>query len=139
MYLTAKRFYWFNEAKPQVEGVPAGYEVQEISVPAAYWRKANQIHAWFVDNVQEGEDQCREHEVSRDQLRELIEICKTVTAGHKKAPDLLPARSGFFFGGTEYDKWFFEDVRETVEKLTPLLDEDKFPTKDWDFYYRSSW
>ena len=28
----------------------------QIEVTCAYWRKANQIHKWFVENVQCGED-----------------------------------------------------------------------------------
>ena len=30
-----------------------------------YWRKANQIHKWFVDNVQGGIDDCRPYPVSQ--------------------------------------------------------------------------
>ena len=41
-----------------------------------YWRKANAIHKWFVDNVQGGEDDCREYPVSNDQLIELRDTCK---------------------------------------------------------------
>ena len=26
----------------------------DISTMAGYWRKSNQIHKWFVDNVQDG-------------------------------------------------------------------------------------
>ena len=27
-------------------------------VEIGYWRKSNQIHKWFVDNIQEGVDNC---------------------------------------------------------------------------------
>jgi hypothetical protein len=42
-----------------------------VEVTAAYWRKSNQIHAWFVDNVQGGEDNCGEYYVSNDKLKQL--------------------------------------------------------------------
>jgi len=29
-----------------------------------YWRKANHIHKWFVDNVQNGVDECLTYQVS---------------------------------------------------------------------------
>lgn len=40
-----------------------------------YWRKANHIHKWFVDNVQEGEDDWKEYYVSINKLRELRDTC----------------------------------------------------------------
>ena len=35
-----------------------------VIIQAGYWRKANQIHQWFVDNVQEGVDNCSEYYVT---------------------------------------------------------------------------
>lgn len=43
------------------------------------WRKANAIHAWFVKNVQDGKDDCKEYYVSTEQLRELRDLCVKVT------------------------------------------------------------
>jgi hypothetical protein len=55
-------------------------EVEEIG----YWRKANQIHKWFVDNVQGGEDDCGYHdEVTKEVLENLLETCKKVLEGCK--------------------------------------------------------
>lgn len=45
-----------------------------------YWRKANAIHAWFVENVQNGVDDCGMYIVRRDQLEELKEACERVIA-----------------------------------------------------------
>ena len=44
----------------------------------AYWRKANQIHNWFVKNIQDGNDDCGYYEVSRQQLQELLSVCRDV-------------------------------------------------------------
>ena len=49
--------------------------VQEIIFQFMYWRKANAIHHWFVKNVQDGVDDCEEHEVSNEKLRELYNTC----------------------------------------------------------------
>ena len=35
-----------------------GVENPKLLTEAAYWRKANQIHNWFVENIQDGEDDC---------------------------------------------------------------------------------
>ena len=43
-----------------------------------YWRKANQIHKWFVENVQNFEDDCRMYEVSKPKLEELYAACVEV-------------------------------------------------------------
>jgi hypothetical protein len=62
---------------------PSGY----VKFTVAYWRKANQIHQWFVDNVQGGEDKCEPHDVSREQLVELRELCLRVIAASKLVED----------------------------------------------------
>ena len=55
------------------------YGHKMIMQEAAYWRKANAIHQWFVDNVQNGIDDCGYHrEVTEDDLENLLDICKTV-------------------------------------------------------------
>lgn len=38
----------------------------------AQWRKANQIHGWFVDHVQDGVDDCGCYDVTNAQLAELL-------------------------------------------------------------------
>lgn len=113
------------------------YPSIEVSVKVGYWRKDNQIHKWFVDNVQEGEDDCKEYYVSDDKLTDLHNLCKEVLWEHDKAEKLLPRHSGFFFGDTEYDEWYFKGLENTVEILERLLGNPKF--LGWDFYYQSSW
>ena len=50
--------------------------VSEIIEDVMYWRKANHIHTWFVENCQDGEDNCERAHVSRDQLDELATLCE---------------------------------------------------------------
>lgn len=144
------------------------YIIEEVG----YWRKANQIHRWFVEEVQGGEDDCRDYYVSREQLLKLRDLCKRVldvvvttdgavnhgrayttnregetveTIIQKKgevivnpevAEELLPTQSGCFFGQTDYDQFYLDDLRHTVEILDPLLNEDD---DSGDYFYRSSW
>ena len=109
----------------------------EVTFRVGYWRKANSIHQWFVKNVQHGEDDCREYRVARKQLQELVDLCKVILADRTKADDLLPTQSGFFFGGTDYDDWYFQDLEYTVERLEKVLADPAFEKND--FYYQSSW
>ena len=115
-----------GDAWPGITAWPYGIEarrVKEVVEEVAYWRKANQIHHWFVVNVQDGEDECQESDVSREQLQELVDVCREVLADHSKAEDLLPSAPGFFFGSTEYDDRYFQDVADTVEQLERVLAE----------------
>ena len=139
MYLTAERYYWgFDEESqpPEVAGVPEGFKVGSVRVQAAYWRKANMIHQWFVTNVQGGEDECKPHDVDREMLQALIDRCKRVIADPTLAAAELPVQSGFFFGSVEYDEWYFDDLKETVEMLEKAL---AAFGDSWSFEYKSSW
>jgi hypothetical protein len=111
----------------------------EMKFKVGYWRKANQIHNWFVLNVQDGEDECKYHYVSREQLEELRGVCREVLADHDKAGELLPSGEGFFFGNTEYNEWYFEQVEETVKMLNKILANPKFEFGEYEFGYQSSW
>jgi hypothetical protein len=106
------------------------YVIEEVG----YWRKQNQIHQWFVENVQNGEDNCAEYCVSKGQLEDLLEICKKILNDNSLAEELLPTASGFFFGGTEYDEWYFDGIENTIEILEGVLSDTTA-----DYYYSSSW
>lgn len=113
--------------------------VTYIEEEVAYWRKANQIHNWFVQNVQNGNDDCRSYYVGSSQLEDLVNRCKEVLEDNSKAEELLPSQSGFFFGSTEYDEWYFKDLENTVELVGGILEEMKENDAYYDFYYESSW
>ena len=106
-----------------------------VEVTCAYWRKANQIHAWFVREIQGGEDNCGEYYVPQEKLRELLALCKH--ALENKDPSLLPPQAGFFFGGTDIDEWYWNDINNTISQLERIF---ALPQMDQlSFYYNSSW
>jgi hypothetical protein len=50
------------------------------------------------------------------------------------AEELLPSHSGFFFGSTEYDEWYFKDLTRTVEII------DRCLASKFDYFeYQASW
>ena len=141
-----------------------------IEEEVAYWRKANQIYNWFVNNVQNSNDDCAEYFVSIDNLKDLQKICKTLLnsiilkdgvvqngasfengdfvpnfesgkmiMNEELCEELLPSTKGFFFGSTNYDQWYFEDIKNTFEILTEILDSIKNNEDSVSFYYSSSW
>lgn len=110
-----------------------GKDVEEI-----YWRKANFVHKFFFDRAFDeddyvfGEDNCVPMPANIYVLEELLSLCKEVMADKKEAPYLLPTMSGFFFGSTEYNDWYWDDVQYTIDNLEALL---KRATEDDEFYY----
>ena len=143
MYLNKKTYIGANFSFNNVTGtlalkrddVPIDINLNKLKYvleEQAYWRKANAIHKWFVDNVQGGVDDCRVYEVYGEKLLELVKLCKEILADHSKAEDLLPPCSGFFFGGTEYDEYYFECLEDTIEQLANV-------EADCYYEYDSSW
>lgn len=114
-------------------------KVSEIKELVMNWRKANAIHKWFVDNTQDGVDECNESEVTIEQLRDLDKRCKAVLNDHSKADSMLPTQGGFFFGSTEYNEYYFEDLKETVKALKPLITKEIEDNCYVTFKYRASW
>ena len=134
-------------------------DVWLVKTEAGYWRKANQIHNWFVKHTQDGIDDCQYTNVSAEQLEALQLTIKKALRGISKLPDdnqqfmdynwkpsaktvksfdeLLPSTSGFFFGSTEYDKYYLSDLFYTKDLLKQLL--RKASKDNWEFSYHSSW
>lgn len=107
---------------------------QIIKTEEIYWRKANQIHGWFVENVQYHNDDCGYYPVTKDELKELKSCCKDVLKNKNMAKQLLPTYSGCFFGSYEYDEYYFEQIKFTKNQIEEILE------KDYDYFeYVSSW
>lgn len=101
-----------------------------------YWRKANQIREWFVNNLEDFHDE-GESKVEKEDIEDLLDVCKKVLDNHELAPELLPVSEGFFFGSNEYDEWYFEQIEETVESLTSILSSVDWENEDvyyWEWY-----
>ncbi len=144
---------------PMVNPERVSYIVENVMT----WRKANQIHNWFVQNVQEGADDCKDYYVCGETLEELVNKCKEALLVINNAPvvfkkietgwnqdgktfesiptydcvdeinEILPPTAGFFFGSTEIDDWYKQDLEDTIKTLEPEL------VDGGDFYYSSSW
>ena len=105
-----------------------------VDINVAYWRKANAIHGWFVENVQNGQDDCGRYRVGRETLLRLQEACIQALADRES--NVLNPTEGFFFGSSEKDSYWEDDLRHTVTTIGTLL---KIVPDDWSFYYQSSW
>ena len=160
----------YQKIKPYIieRGTPGIYTYESLFEEVMYWRKVNQIHRWFVENVQDFEDDCKYHEVSKEQLEELRDICKEVlekavlisgvvvngyrgtesglnpiyeegknVVNKEICEELLPTCEGFFFGGTNYDSFYIDDIKYTYEGLCKVIEETDFT--NYTLFYCSSW
>ena len=123
--------------EPLTEG-----QLNTVEQECIYWRKANAIHRWFVENVQENVDNCASYFVDITQLKTLRDLCSRVVEDHSLAESLLPTQQGFFFGCTAYDDYYFDDIEYTLEKLNKLIEWYEALPEDSlypEFSYQSSW
>lgn len=142
--------------------VEEGSPTANIEVTVAYWRKANAIHRFFVENCSDGTDDCRKMWVERFHLEDLRDRCEQILnsiegyrVGYVQNPDqvewihkvdwnstvaenLLPTQSGFFFGDTDYNEWYVSSLEYTLERLNFVL--SNVPKgAEWGFIYQASW
>lgn len=113
-------------------------KISEVIERVGYWRKANPIHNWFVLHVQSGKDDCGDYYVSTENLKQLLAECKKVKKTPVLAAEILPTKPGFFFGGTEYDEYYMDDIDDTIEIIESVL-ADEAAGNNGDIYYHSSW
>lgn len=109
------------------------FKFAEVEFCAIYWRKSNQIHRWFVDNVQGGVDNGGRYYVAVDELKKLEELC--IEALETRDPTLLPPQEGFFFGSTEINDSYWGDIEYTLKSLKRI----KPFANRYDFEYWASW
>lgn len=169
MYLD-KKCYIGHDKRPslKIAGIETpvdGKRVQYILEEVGYWRKANAVHQWFVNNIQDGIDDCRSYYVSAEQLQALLDTVNKVLEASELvegkvangqtfkdgkfvpiledgkyikdstvAEELLPATEGFFFGSTDYDQYYYQDLVNTKQILEEAL---KDPAGEYE--YTASW
>ena len=119
----------------------------EFTHEVGYWRKANMIHHWFEKNI-EGVENCSEAKVTREDLHKLKNIITTIfenlhtmneqvvfdDKSEKLAKELLPTQGGFFFGSTDYDSMYIDDLTDTlaiIDKALSMPDNTEFVYWNW--------
>lgn len=85
-----------------------------------YFRKVNFLVKYFEDLGFDTPNQTP-LEITKENVTALLERCNSVLADHSKAEELLPTMEGFFFGSTEYDSHYFDDVERVKVFLEDIL------------------
>lgn len=115
------------------------FKWKSIFGEVAYWRKANAIHKWFVDNVQNENDDCNYYLVTKEDIQALNEVVNEVI----NTCDLIP---GKICAGEHYengkmvkdyiDGLVIEDTTKAQE-LLPTQEGFFFGDTSYDeFYYK---
>lgn len=132
-----------------------------------YWRKANQIHRYFctygeeiekdisykiskeilekllekcnniMDIVITEEGKIKNGETLKNGEWEPILQDGITIVNKDEIAEILPTQDGFFFGSTEYDQWYLDDIRNTKKVLEEILKEVDFENEDC--FYLASW
>ena len=105
-----------------------------IREPLAYWRKANAIHRYLLECAG-AEDNGNEAWLYGHHLKQLRDVCQEVLNNHDLAKEKLPTKEGFFFGSTEYDEYYFEQLQKTIEMIDAIDDLREYDT----IVYTPSW
>ena len=126
---------WANDA-PDAEKYST--RLDELIAPHGeaevwYGRKENHVHNWVCANTDFEEN----FDYVRIDLNVLLGDLKAVLNNHSLAHEIMPTRSGFFFGGTEYDERYFDSVKYLYEAL--LAEKDKGCFKNHSYFYWSWW
>ena len=102
--------------------------VSYITEVLGYWRKANAIHNWFVKNVQNGDDDCREYVVSEVELKDLLDRVTEILAKVKMV-------KGKIQNGKSYKDGKFVPIMEDGEYIKdPAIAEELLPTTQGFFF-----
>jgi hypothetical protein len=83
-----------------------------------------------------GVDECEKHFVSDRDLIKLHDTCVKILRDETLAKVLLPTQSGFFFGNTEYNECYFDQINHTLKVIETAM---KLQSDGWNIYYQSSW
>lgn len=107
-----------------------------------YWRKANSIHNWILKEARTSPDfNAGDNgiEITKDMLIKFVEQAETVLKDRsdETSERLIPSCSGFFFGSTEYDEWYYNDIKDTAEKFKQLI--NTFDFENYKLLYSCWW
>ena len=74
--LTEEQKEEYRNSEPEYDNDMYGKELM-------YWRKANQIHNWFVQNCQNGVDDCGRYAITVADLKKLKEVVRQTLRYHR--------------------------------------------------------
>lgn len=133
MYLELIKDNEPKTAKEYYDKYDAAYESGvDFKEQVARWHNANAIHNWFCNHCECLEDQVLYKVTREDVLRLVGTICRVLAASEvipetntirdpSLAQELLPTYKGYFFGSTDYDNRYIDQLEFSIEELGKAL------------------
>lgn len=87
-----------------------------------YFRKVNFLVRFFEEKGMDVDNQ-HPYRIEREDLEDLLDRTNQILENHELAEELLPTMEGFFFGSTDYDEYYFEDIQNVNNSVKILLEE----------------
>ena len=100
-----------------------------------YWRKVNWLRRWIVDHTDYANDNdCVPFVLTKENVEALIADCEKVIKNKSQAPTIMPTQSGYFFGCTDYDEVYFDEIESVKEQFENVLNETDFEAQEIVYY-----
>lgn len=133
LYHLEKEEFVKPENQAKLDALKQEWEEIYPYVEVAYFRKVNLLVRYF-----NYKDNCSNQELSKEKIESLVKDCQKVLDLHQKYQDeditdkleeLLATTSGPFFGGTDYDDWYFKDVEDVLTQFKKILATTKWKSE----------
>lgn len=85
------------------------------------FRKVNFLIPFFEEQLGYEIKNLHKVRIYKEDAEELLRRCSAVLYDHSKAEELLPTQKGFFFGNTDYNDHYFEDVESVRDYVKDTL------------------
>ena len=128
-----------EEQKEEYRNSEPEYDDEMYGKELMYWRKANQIHNWFVQNCQNGVDDCERYVITVADLKKLKELCEKILTMTEVKQELRPTYPNGWFSEPVH---VMQDVRLLTEEGIKFASEHLpsrsgffFGSTDYDDWY----
>lgn len=94
-----------------------------------YFRKHHSIHKWFVNNIQNGVDDCGRYEIQLKDIENLKELCEEILSHvtkEKREPKFYTD-----FNGVQHEVWQLDNY--IVDEEGKNIIDEKLPSYDMDY------
>ncbi|WP_336844159.1 hypothetical protein [Providencia rettgeri] len=119
-------FYANEKAEADENRIPASLNDEpegNIDAEVGYFRKVNALFKWVEDHIGAIEN-CEKLPVTQAHLLALQRDLQALTP--ENCHTVFPTQGGFFFGSTDYDDGYWEDVNDVKRWLDEMFDSFDF-------------
>ena len=149
---------WLYKRGHTVHDEMTGKTYVEDPEEIGYWRKFNALHAYILELTNSPDDtNCEPVDLSKSDVETILDTLNQVRSILEKgvkleeddgdwylfdedtsdaAAELLPPRSGFFFGSTRIDSYYYYDVCDAISIFENAL---KLINENEEIYYDGWW